>query len=245
MAALGLGVQVGIALPYGRTQESEADRLGLELMARAGFNPAEAVTLWQNMSAASGGKAPPQLLSTHPSDQNRIASCRPSRPKCSPCTSRRKHRAGSPVQGISLRLARPADAAAMTVMQRASWLAAYGEVLGADMLAQLAVTDHLQIWRRRLAEPGPAHAGLSGRGGHRPALLAALLRKVMTARIRALYLHPDHWRQGHGKRLWQAVAVQMRRAGCECVRLWLLDGNHIGEDSTCAAASCLTVRSAP
>ena len=52
---------------------------------------------------------------------------------------------------------------------------------------------------------------------------------LMTARIRALYLHPDHWRQGHGKRLWQAVAVQMRRAGCECVRLWLLDGNHIGE----------------
>ena len=73
MAALGLGVQVGLALPFGSTQESEADRLGLELMARAGFNPAEAVTLWQNMSAASGGKAPPQLLSTHPSDQSRIA----------------------------------------------------------------------------------------------------------------------------------------------------------------------------
>ena len=43
----------------------------------------------------------------------------------------------------------------MTVMQRDSWLAAYGGVLGSDMLAQLAVTDHLQIWRRRLAEPGP------------------------------------------------------------------------------------------
>jgi len=73
MAALGLGVEVGVMLPYGRTQESEADRLGLELMARAGFNPAEAVPLWQNMSAAAGGNAPPQLLSTHPSNENRIA----------------------------------------------------------------------------------------------------------------------------------------------------------------------------
>lgn len=73
MAALGLGVQVGIALPYGREQESEADRLGLDLMARAGFDPAQAIPLWQNMSAAAGGKAPPQLLSTHPSDESRIA----------------------------------------------------------------------------------------------------------------------------------------------------------------------------
>ena len=73
MAALGLGVEVGVMLPYGREQESEADRLGLDLMARAGFNPAEAVPLWQNMSAAAGGKAPPQLLSTHPSNENRIA----------------------------------------------------------------------------------------------------------------------------------------------------------------------------
>ena len=73
MAALGLGMQVGVMLPYGRTQESEADRLGLELMARAGFNPAEAIPLWQNMSAASGGNNPPQLLSTHPSNESRIA----------------------------------------------------------------------------------------------------------------------------------------------------------------------------
>ena len=135
------------------------------------------------------------------------------------------------MQGISLRMARLDDAPAMTVMQRASWLAAYGEVLGADMLAQLSVTEHLQIWQSRLVESGP-----------RPMLLCqdevvigllywqpSLEEGLMTARIRALYLHPDHWRQGHGKRLWQAVAVQMRRAGCECVRLWLLDGNHIGE----------------
>lgn len=73
MAALGLGVEVGVMLPYGRTQESEADRLGLELMARAGFDPAQAIPLWQNMSAAAGGNTPPQLLSTHPSNENRIA----------------------------------------------------------------------------------------------------------------------------------------------------------------------------
>ena len=76
MAALGLGVEVGIALPYGREQESEADRLGLDLMARAGFNPAEAIPLWQNMGAAAGGKSPPELLSTHPSNENRIGELR-------------------------------------------------------------------------------------------------------------------------------------------------------------------------
>ncbi|WP_348686971.1 GNAT family N-acetyltransferase [Aeromonas bestiarum] len=135
------------------------------------------------------------------------------------------------MQGVSLRMARPDDAPAMTVMQRASWLAAYGEVLGADMLAQLSVTEHLQIWQSRLAESGP-----------RPMLLCqdevvigllywqlVLDGTEPNALIRAFYLHPDHWRQGHGKRLWQAVAMQMRRAGCDSVRLWLLDGNRIGE----------------
>ncbi len=73
MAALGLGAQVGVLLPYGRVQESEADVLGLQLMAAAGFNPNQAVSLWQNMSAASKGKQTPELLSTHPSDQRRIS----------------------------------------------------------------------------------------------------------------------------------------------------------------------------
>jgi predicted Zn-dependent protease len=64
--------------------------VGLDLMARAGFNPAEAIPLWQNMSAAAGGKAPPQLLSTHPSDENRVPSCRPNRLRQtqSPCIGR-------------------------------------------------------------------------------------------------------------------------------------------------------------
>lgn len=72
MAALGLGAQVGILLPYGRVQESEADVLGLQLMASAGFKPEQAIALWQNMAAVTKGKAQPEFLSTHPSDQSRI-----------------------------------------------------------------------------------------------------------------------------------------------------------------------------
>lgn len=73
MAALGVGVQYGVLLPYGRTQESEADIVGLELMAKAGFDPKQSVALWQNMAKASGGNTPPELLSTHPSHSTRIA----------------------------------------------------------------------------------------------------------------------------------------------------------------------------
>ena len=73
MAALGVGVQYGVLLPYGRTQESEADIVGLEIMAKAGFNPAESVDLWRNMAAASQGQQPPELLSTHPSHNTRIS----------------------------------------------------------------------------------------------------------------------------------------------------------------------------
>ena len=72
MSALGLGAQVGVILPFGRAQESEADVMGLELMARAGFDPAQSVVLWHNMSKA-GGSQGPELLSTDPSNSNRIA----------------------------------------------------------------------------------------------------------------------------------------------------------------------------
>ncbi|BDM63375.1 Zn-dependent protease [Shewanella sp. NFH-SH190041] len=71
MAALGLGAEVGISLPFGREQETEADIIGLELMARAGFNPKAAISLWQNMARASQGE-PLELLSTHPSHDSRI-----------------------------------------------------------------------------------------------------------------------------------------------------------------------------
>lgn len=72
MSALGVGAQVGILLPFSRAQESEADLIGLELMARAGFDPRQSVQLWQNMSAATQGKKPNEFLSTHPSNDNRI-----------------------------------------------------------------------------------------------------------------------------------------------------------------------------
>jgi predicted Zn-dependent protease len=69
-AALGLGAEVGILLPFSRTQESEADVLGQRYMAQAGFDPRAAVTLWQKMGA-QGGSKPPAFLSTHPSSSKR------------------------------------------------------------------------------------------------------------------------------------------------------------------------------
>lgn len=72
MTAYGIGTTVGIMLPYSRTHENEADRLGLIFMAMAGYNPEAAVGFWERMSAGKEGAQTPEFLSTHPAGATRI-----------------------------------------------------------------------------------------------------------------------------------------------------------------------------
>jgi len=72
MKSYSIGTQYGVLLPYSRTHETEADRMGLIFMAIAGYDPHEAVNFWQRMSAARQLPSPPELLSTHPADATRI-----------------------------------------------------------------------------------------------------------------------------------------------------------------------------
>ncbi len=72
--AYGLGTQVGVLLPFSRTQELEADKLGLIFMAKAGYDPRKAVGFWEKMQSQGEGGSPPQFLSTHPTHSNRIES---------------------------------------------------------------------------------------------------------------------------------------------------------------------------
>ncbi len=71
LQAAGLGGQLGL-LAYGRKQETEADEIGLTIMAMAGYDPRAAVPFWERMNAQSKGQAPPEFLSTHPSPESRI-----------------------------------------------------------------------------------------------------------------------------------------------------------------------------
>lgn len=83
LGLLGLGTQVGVLLPFGRSQETEADLVGVELMARAGFDPRQSVQLWENMAEESG-QAPPEFLSTHPSSESRIRTLQDALPQVLP-----------------------------------------------------------------------------------------------------------------------------------------------------------------
>ena len=71
LQAYGLGSTIGIALPFNRSQESEADHIGIILMAKAGYDPHAAIELWKRMAAAERGSSPPEWLSTHPAPDTR------------------------------------------------------------------------------------------------------------------------------------------------------------------------------
>jgi predicted Zn-dependent protease len=81
MAAIGAGAQYGFILPFSRDHESEADYIGLMHMARAGYDPREAIDFWGRMSSAGGGNQPPEFASTHPSHGTRIERLKAAMPK--------------------------------------------------------------------------------------------------------------------------------------------------------------------
>ncbi len=83
MDMVDMAVDYGLMLPNSRSAETEADLLGIELAARAGYDPAAAISLWQKMAQAAGG-APPQFMSTHPSSSTRIQNLQQAVPKVMP-----------------------------------------------------------------------------------------------------------------------------------------------------------------
>lgn len=95
MAAVGVGAQVGYVLPFSRRHESEADEIGLDLMARAGFEPQEAPKLWENMQRLGGGGGP-EFLSTHPAPGTRIRDLTSQLPDVQPDYEARRAQGGLP-----------------------------------------------------------------------------------------------------------------------------------------------------
>ena len=76
LSALGLGVLYGFTLPFSRSHESEADQIGLIYMAKAGYDPREAINFWQRFSKIKAEKGPPEWASTHPADATRMRALR-------------------------------------------------------------------------------------------------------------------------------------------------------------------------
>jgi len=76
LSALGVGVLYGFTLPFSRSHESEADQIGLVYMAKAGYDPSEAINFWQRFSKVKGDKGPPEWASTHPADATRMQGLR-------------------------------------------------------------------------------------------------------------------------------------------------------------------------
>ena len=89
LAAFGVGASVGVLLPYSRLHENEADRIGLIIMARAGYDPREAVPFWERMNK-KGGANPPEFLSTHPATTTRIQNLKTHIPEAMPYYQRSK-----------------------------------------------------------------------------------------------------------------------------------------------------------
>ncbi len=92
LQAVNLALGIGVGLPFSRLQESEADFVGLNLMAKAGYDPRSAITLWQKMSKGDKN-GPPELLSTHPSSEKRMRDIEAALPKVMPIYEANKRKA--------------------------------------------------------------------------------------------------------------------------------------------------------
>jgi metalloendopeptidase OMA1, mitochondrial len=97
LAAYGLGAQFGVLMPYGRTQESEADHIGLILMAKAGYDPRAAIGFWERMERGGGKGGPPEFLSTHPSHGTRVEQLRAWMPEASRLYDAATHAPNAPL----------------------------------------------------------------------------------------------------------------------------------------------------
>lgn len=100
MQAMGLGIQAGVLLPFSRAHESEADYVGVLLAADAGYDPREAIHIWERMAAASEG-SPPEFLSTHPANETRIADLKRWMPEAMPIFQRAPKAANGALPNIT------------------------------------------------------------------------------------------------------------------------------------------------